>query len=345
MPTILYQQIAAPVLPPSLVPESPLESKFHQAFSEPVRQKINPQLALALSVSANALTLSLFQENVYADKWFKELSHSIWPKRGLDAQQQQVLSISPTALTLQESVFESKFHQPWSEPVRVAPRLHAGLNQYESASESAQFPELTFYAKYSYPWSEPVRVPRRLPESIQQYFAFPTSAPTINIGWYANLSTPAKLDKIGISSSQQHAAVISPTALTLKEAVLESKFHQPWSEPAVKDRPALRAGAQQSIALVQAFFGENVFADKWNYQWSEPVRLNLRVRMASSLQQATTMDPRAMLSPESVTYSRWAYPWSEPVRTKPELKAGLQVAYWPQQKPIMPPSSRGYVTW
>src|SRR5262249_51802762 len=74
--------------------EPVLEAKWHQPWSEPVRSRIAPRLAVALIASGL----------VYVE-----------------------------AAPFAESVTESRWHQPWSEPVRVKPRLPEGEQQFLSA--------------------------------------------------------------------------------------------------------------------------------------------------------------------------------------------------------------------
>ncbi len=96
MPFDFQQYQGKAEVPPSSLPPIPgFESAFHQPWSEPVRFKVVPRLAIALIAS------------------------------GLFA---PVLNPS-TQIT---QFFESRWHQPWSEPVRVKPRLITGAQQFHS---------------------------------------------------------------------------------------------------------------------------------------------------------------------------------------------------------------------
>src|ERR1043166_1464175 len=82
-----YPSLTQPVAPGG---ETITEDKWHQGWTNPVRHKIAPQLAVALIASGLA----------YVE-----------------------------AAPFPETVTESRWHQPWSEPVRIKPALPAGEQQ------------------------------------------------------------------------------------------------------------------------------------------------------------------------------------------------------------------------
>src|ERR1043166_7532544 len=83
-----YPSLTQPVAPGG---ETITEDKWHQGWTNPVRHKIAPQLAVALIASGLAY-----------------------------------VEAAPFA----ETVTESRWHQPWSEPVRVRPALPAGEQHF-----------------------------------------------------------------------------------------------------------------------------------------------------------------------------------------------------------------------
>ena len=156
-------------------------------------------------------------------------------------QYQQIAQPVPFA-PFPETVTESRWHQPWSEPVRFKREPQASIAL--AASSGNTFwpfplpntnPSLTV-TDYYMPFSEPVRYPPRLTTAAQKADWLTQAAP-------------------------------------FPETVMESKWHYPWSEP-VRFKPDLGATRQQFSP--QNPFGmtqpETVSYDKWNYPWSEPVR-------------------------------------------------------------------------
>src|ERR1700758_5006612 len=90
-----------------------------------------------------------------------------------------------------ESVLESKWHQPFSEPVRqrIAPQLAvaliaSGLAYVAAASVAGAGTQ----DRCHQPWSEPVRT-RALAPAHQQTFV-PDPQPRVSFAWWAWLSEP-----------------------------------------------------------------------------------------------------------------------------------------------------------
>src|SRR5262252_1096199 len=96
-----------------------------------------------------------------------------------------------------EVIFEDKWHQGWSIPVRQArdPRAAIAL----AASGYFGFPQTTgeiiTLDKWFAPWSERnVKTPARLRDGAQQFFAMqPAPDPFVATGWYNWLSEPVRL--------------------------------------------------------------------------------------------------------------------------------------------------------
>lgn len=78
-----------------------------------------------------------------------------------------------------ETVTESRWHQPWSEPVRrkIDPQLAVAL-----AASGAVFPLPLFRIDWYAPLSEPVRFKPELPARLHQFLAAPSRLlPTPNV--------------------------------------------------------------------------------------------------------------------------------------------------------------------
>lgn len=108
--------------------------------------------------------------------------------------------------------YESRFHSPWSEPVRVriSPRLGIALGASGGVwAASLTFQSLFLESNRHFPWSEPVRFRPGLRSYLNQfYFA-------------------------------------EPLGMTSPEATTESRWHYRWEEPQrvkVTFKPPLRTG-------------------------------------------------------------------------------------------------------
>lgn len=95
-----------------------------------------------------------------------------------------------TAAQTPETVTESRWHQPWSEPVRFKRALPVSEHPFLAYVRVA--PEIITQDKWYRPWSEPVRVPARLgtPNQIQQIFTPPEFVGPDK--WWRQLSEPVR---------------------------------------------------------------------------------------------------------------------------------------------------------
>lgn len=113
-----------------------------------------------------------------------------------------------------EQVTESRWHQPWSEPVRfkISGQLAIAL-----AASGLFFPvqtagELIFVDKWINQWREPLRfkgIFRGMPTGAQQAIA-PSPQPFVSFGWFAKLDEPIVKKKIGLREGSQRFHTGSP---------------------------------------------------------------------------------------------------------------------------------------
>jgi hypothetical protein len=214
--------------------EPVLEAKWHQPLSEPVRQKIAPQLAVALIASGLAyVEAAPFPETVTESRWHQPWSEPVRVKPRLPEGEQQFLSAQPwPAIAI-------GWYRPLEEPVRVKPGLRAQLQQV-LAWQPAPSP---FVATGWFNWlAEPVRRKPRLPEGEQQFFAFQPT-PIVKIDWFGWLSEPARPRPPGRIPA--HAQQFQPFA---EDIIFVDRWFQWWPEP-VRVRPALRVAGQQVLAF------------------------------------------------------------------------------------------------
>lgn len=120
------------------------------------------------------------------------------------------------------------------------------------------------------------------------------------------------------------------------EAVFESKWHQPWTEPV-----RFRIDPRRKIAidswlyrLVQfSPFGEAPMESKFHFSWSEPVRQKKGMR--AWYQRYDFYDLQFLPEPDAI-FGSWYPPLTEPVR----LPKGLRARYHPhlaQPSRVLPP--------
>ena len=206
-------------------------------WSEPVRQKIAPALAIALA-TASGLIAPILNPN--------------------------------TQITQK---YESRWHQPWSEPQRplkkgIPPHLIAASGLFAPVLNPNTQITTKYESKWHQPWSEPVRIKRPGIGPEQQDFAadFPqniTSVTTSVDRWYVAFVDPIRPKRFD-PAQQDIAADFSQY-----NPVQVNPWYQPWSEPV---RIRRFDPAQQDIAADFSQYSPPQLESSWHQSWSEPVR-------------------------------------------------------------------------
>jgi hypothetical protein len=317
-----YQAHTEPV---STQPETVTESRWHQPWSEPVRQKIAPALAVALIASGAVFppfplptpapaiigiqlaepmlrkpvirvhlfpTEAVGTETILLSEWFAPLSEPVRIKPQLRA---NLHPFQPYAETQQfpETVTESRWHQPWSDPVR---RIGIPTGEQQAiAFVPLPIVPVGFYQ----PWSEPVRQKPAILAANQQVLAFAPN-PIVSFGWFSNLSEPTKPKSAVATASQQSAIISSQPVVSFG-----------WFEALVDPPRIKRPPVSDSFFAAPVFTtAEVITVDKWFEQLSDPTR---RIPAAK---QVTIVEWTA------VTIDQWLVPFADPVR-----RAGLSTAH------------------
>jgi hypothetical protein len=232
-------------------------------------------------------------------------------------------------------VTQSRWHQPWSEPVRqrIGPQLAVALIASGLRFvEAPPFQETVTEDRWHQPWSEPVRT-RWLPPAEQPALAL-QPAPGDPYGWFAPLAEPVRTRFLGVAHQQ---AFVSDPQPRVSFSWLN------WLNEPVRIKSALLAGEQQ----VAPFDEDIIWADRWFAWWSEPI-VKAKPRLAEALQQYLAFAPPfsagaaqsewAGPPPSLVRFQYqvearspwpdinigWYLPLTEPVRIKPALLAALQ---------------------
>jgi len=348
---------------------------YFNALSEPVRKKplINEQNQYTPFTTPAAFNIFWFmpfaelrgsgfmsidtsagfiaQENVTEDRWHNPWSEPVRLKRGILSQD---LSWPPTPVTV--AAFTTFWFSPFSEPVRQKNGLLAALQQFLAQSESAQFPESVTEDRWHQAWSEPVRLKPRaatFAEAAYSPFVSPSGTQTALVN--GNFDTVIRWVNFQYQSA----------AYTVQPQAFNTFWFNPFSDP-VRTKP--RAADFPYLAQSEsAQFPETVTEDRWHNPWSEPVRNKLRdayfeflaspyapifsvpsfgyfgpfsdpVRRKSQL-NTYPFEFRGGLNPiiPSFGYYNWL---SEPVRQLARLLAGAQPHNFPSPQPIIP--SFGY---
>jgi hypothetical protein len=175
---------------PALVQLIPNPSTFLEGWqyqwSEPVRLKRFP------TAEQRPFDIGLPSfEIITLDKWYAPFREPVRIKLGLLASEQQFLAIDPTFIPNPSKLLEGYLY-PLSEPVRT--RYLATAQQQVLAWNTLFAFEVITEDKWHQPWTIPVRIKPRLPEGEQQSFAFYTN-PVITFGYYGWLSEPVRLKK------------------------------------------------------------------------------------------------------------------------------------------------------
>lgn len=190
--------------------------------------------------------------------------------------------------TSPETVTESRWHQPWSEPVRYrqVPKVRIALAASGLFFTPQPLGETVNPDKYYIAWTDPVRFKQGLRPSLQQSLAMGPTSPVVSFGWYGHLSEPVR-KKIGLRAPAQMFLALQP----------QNNPSFAWfaglSEPK-RFRRGIGAPWQQFYTADTAVIPTSKMT-QWFANLSEPVRFKRGLR--ASLQQTTAWPPRLLPTP------------------------------------------------
>jgi hypothetical protein len=217
-------ELALGEVPSGAAPEPTFESKYHQGWPEPVRERIVRGLVIALIASgATVPPIAPFPETVTESRWHQPWSEPVPVKPALAAAVQPFVAPDPLPRV-------SFSWWAWlSEPVRSRPALPV-VEQHVVEFEPAPFVSFSWYL----PLAEPVRT-RWFAAAEQQALASPTPFfGAVPSGWDG---PPPALVRL------QYQAQARPPWPDISIA-----WYLPLAEP-VRVRPALPAASQQVLAF------------------------------------------------------------------------------------------------
>lgn len=283
------------------------EDKWHFPWSEPTRRK--PWTAFQ---STDATPINFTVETITVDKWFAWLTEPVRSKPSLrtalhPAYQAPVLD--PETQIIQG--FESRWHQPWSTPIKLGRQLGAWQQQALSWDTSTPASVVTGSAV-----SSPIHFKRRFIYQSQAYTVFQPSAEVVTVDkWFELLSEPVR-QKQGLASRYQ--ITLAWSYFTPSETITPDKWFEPLSEP-VRKKSGLPAPEQSDLA----FYAQPTVTFSYFNGLNEPRRS--KKGLPVQLQRAETASPQPVIP---FSYYAWL---TEPVR----LKKGL--ASYEQQAVAAPP--------
>lgn len=212
-------------------PESITPDKWFTPFTDPPKPKVSIRLG-SQQVSATDT------DPIVSFSWFINLSDPVRQKPGLRTALQRADFIPPF---VEDSTFEAKWNQPWSEPLRRKrpatefPALAYNYNtQFEVITED----------KWHQPWTIPVRVKPGLRPGLNQAVAFSPN-PVVSFGWFGRLETPVR-QRPGLRTAIQQWTAFTPAA-PFPENVKVASWLEWMGEP-VRTKPGLGAWLQQNLA-------------------------------------------------------------------------------------------------
>lgn len=150
------------------------------ALSEPVRQKRNPRLAVALIASGVfQIVTTSFPERVDESKWHQPYSEPIRFKRGLAKHLQRSFTADTNTFP---TINNMSWHTPFGEPVRFKPGLKVGLQQTFTIDADFVPGSDEGINGWLQEFGKPVWPPKGLSRYLQQSLAYhPRILPTPNV--------------------------------------------------------------------------------------------------------------------------------------------------------------------
>lgn len=220
-----------------------------------------------------------------------------------------------------EAIFEDKWHQGWSIPVRYArdPKAALALSAsglFWTSLDFAAGPGANYESPWHYPWSEPKRFKPGLAAAAQPFSGFLHPNPTVPISYYNWLSEPKRFKRDPKAAIALIASGPYWTSLDYAAgpgASFESPWHYPWSEPK-RFKKALST-ALHPFEFNPASFAPPVINYGYYRPFSEPKRF--KPGLLAGLQRPLFEDPANTTLPGS--RPTWFAPFSEPKRFKPAL--------------------------
>lgn len=225
---------------------------WHSPWTEPVRQKIVPALAVALVASG------LFSPPIdLPDQVTTVFSVTTSQRFETTFIYDEFLATDVHQLV----VLPDKWFKPLETPVRVPPAVRTGCNPY-------LFFHPTPIVKID--WFAPLDVPNKLSKpaliTAAHPYEFRQPFPIVKIDWFGALAEPVRL-KPGLPVTQQQSLIFDPAVF-----VKAMDWFEWFAEP-VRLKPGLSATEQQ--AFIPGFVPIIPTVTSWHKPFNEPVRFRV----------------------------------------------------------------------
>lgn len=152
---------------------------------------------------------NLQPETVTESRWHQPWSEPVRFKRGTPAYLQQAYTGDPTPFPVSRNM---GWFNWWSEPVRKKPGIGAYLQRADQLQVPVVPPVSSFIPWFA-PFSEPVRTKPSIRTGDQPFFSLEPEPPeAMEIPWYSPLSEPVR-QKIGLKAWLQQTTAMPPRLL------------------------------------------------------------------------------------------------------------------------------------
>ncbi len=264
------------------------ESAWHQPWSPPVKTRIAPLLAIALSASGLFAPIFVPPEVTTVDRWNSALAEPVRLKPGLAAKQQQTLAF---VATTGENITPDKWLFPWSEPVRFRTLR---VSQQQSLAYDAIPITNGFESLWHQSWSEPVRIKPSFRKGTEEFQAF-YSQPVVTFSYFNRLNEPI-WPKKGLKPQFQQSTTADTTVIPTSKI---PNWLYAWSEP-VRQKPGLLVALQQAAPFAPT---DPILARliQWFSPLDEPVRE--KIGLWTRLRQFFTTSPAPQANIVNITLS------------------------------------------
>lgn len=191
-------------------PIQTFESAWHQPWSEPVRFKMLPAMAVVLAAASGAFA-PVFSPTILPGAtytpWYAPLSEPVRTAPRLQT------GLNPDFVYGdQKPVVTFSYYNWLTEPVRQKPGLGAHLQQFDPYQVPVQ-PQSNRLIQWFAPLSEPVRVKPRLQVGLNPFLFYQPEFPeAMDVPWFAWLSEPVRLP-VGLKAWLQQTTAWEPRLL------------------------------------------------------------------------------------------------------------------------------------
>lgn len=236
-----------------------------------------------------------------------------------------------------ETVMESKWHQPWSDPmgtvfgkVRAAAAIAlAASGLFAPVLTPEQTPEQVTESRWHQPWSEPYLTRTAWSRVALAASSGPSMGPVNvdqvdtpkRIAWFQPLSDPVRVNANRyLQAANQQAQFQGAVNVDPIDNAYRTPWYTQWTDPYLTrtawSRVALAASSGLAApVLTTGQFPEVVFLN-WFAPLSDPVRVNANRYLQAANQQAQIQGPVNTDTVDNAKRTPWYTQWTDPYLTR-----------------------------